>query len=158
MRPYRDLVIGHFGARGSGKSYKAKKFIAAERPARLLIWDTMDEYGEHAPAVPSLSVMLARSGAERFAVRYVPRGTDRELAMRFGAFCALAYSRGNLLMVVEELQRVTNPSWSPAEWSDCTLRGRHRRLLIVGMSQRPASVDKNFFSMATFLSTGRLSF
>lgn len=118
----------------------------------------MDEYSEHAHAVPSLSVMLQRSGADRFALRYVPRGTDRELAMRFGAFCALAYSRGDLLLVVEELQRVTAPSWAPVEWSDCTLRGRHRRLSIIGLSQRPASVDKNFFSMATFVTTGRLSF
>jgi len=113
----------------------------------------MDEYAEHARAVRSLAEMLnaTRSSERAFRLRYVPRGTDRELAARFGAFCALAYSSGDLVMVVEELQRVTTPSWAPAEWSDCTLRGRHRRLSIVGMSQRPASVDKNFFSMATFI-------
>lgn len=151
-------MLGLFGARGSGKSRKAKQFLSDERPARVLVWDTMDEYNDHAQAVPSLSVMLGRSAAPAFALRYVPRGTDRELAARFGAFCALAYARGDLVLVVEELQRVTAPSWAPAEWSDCTLRGRHRRLAIIGISQRPANVDKNFFSMATFLSTGRLAF
>jgi hypothetical protein len=158
MRRSVDLVVGLFGARGSGKSKTAKDYLAAELPPRRLIWDTMDEYGDHARAVPSLSAMLKGSGDATFALRYVPRGTDRELAARFGAFCALAYQRGDLMMIVEELQRVTQPSWAPADWSDCTLRGRHRRLAIFGISQRPANVDKNFFSMATFIRSGRLSF
>lgn len=157
-RPAADLVVGLFGARGSGKSHTVKDYLRTRSPARLLIWDTMDEYGAHARAVPSLSAMLAAAGERSFALRYVPRGTERELAARFAAFCALAYARGELVMVVEELAAVTRPSWAPAEWSDCTLRGRHRRLAIFGLSQRPAGVDKNFFSNATFLRTGRLNF
>ncbi len=153
-----DLVVALFGARGSGKSYTVKQYLKGRRPARVLIWDTMDEYGEHAERVGTLTALLERAKGERFALRYVPRGTDAELAQRFEAFCAIAYALGRLVVVVEELQRVTKPAWAPAAWSDCTLRGRHQRLSIFGVSQRPASVDKNFFSNATHIRGGRLNF
>lgn len=155
---WSDLVVGLFGARGSGKTHKALEYLRQVRPARVLIWDPMDQYGPHARAVPSLAVMLKATAAEAFALRYVPRGTEKELRARFGAFCQIAYERRRLVLIVEELQMVTTPSWAPREWSDCTLRGRHRELAIFGISQRPASVDKNFFSNATHLSTGRLAF
>lgn len=155
-----DLVLALFGARGMGKSAAVKAWLAERPPARLMIWDTMDEYAEQAELAPRLERILELAGAGRggFAVRYVPRGTDQDLALRFGAFCSIAYAAGDLVMIVEELQRVTRPSWAPAAWSDCTLRGRHRDLSIIGLSQRPASVDKNFFSNATRIRTGRLNF
>lgn len=152
-----DLVVALFGARGSGKSHTIKRYLAT-RPARVLIWDTMDEYGAHARKVPTLAGLLAEAKGERFSLRYVPSGNESEWAARFDAFCAIAYALGNLVMVVEELQRVTRPSWAPAAWSDCTLRGRHRHLSIFGASQRPAHVDKNLFSNATHIRTGRLNF
>jgi hypothetical protein len=156
----RDLVVAFFGARGQGKSTQAKQYLALHRPARLLIWDTMNEYGAHAERVESLSQILARARAGRmFGLRYVPpAGSDAQLAARFDAFCAIAYELGELLLLVEELQRVTKPSWAPPAWSDCTLRGRHRGLSIFGLSQRPASVDKNFFTNCSTVSSCRLNF
>lgn len=152
-----DLVVAIFGARGSGKSETIKRYLST-KPARVLVWDTMDEYGAHARRASTLTALLSEAKGERFALRYVPTGTDAEWAQRFEAFCTIAYALGELTMVVEELQRVTRPSWAPAAWSDCTLRGRHRKLSIFGASQRPAHVDKNLFSNATHLRTGRLNF
>ena len=87
-----------------------------------------------------------------------PRGTDKQTKVRFDALCSIAYELGDLTLLVEELQLVTTPSWAPPAWSDCTLRGRHRRLSIIGLSQRPASVDKNFLSNCSTVSTCRLNF
>lgn len=155
-----DLVCGFFGARGQGKSTQAKAYLEDHRrPGRVFIWDTMNEYGAHAARCATLAELVKRaSSAEAFALRYVPQGTERELAERFGAFCAIAYELGDLVMVVEELQTVTRASWAPAAWSDCTLRGRHRGLSIIGLSQRPALVDKNFFSNCNAVSSCRLNF
>jgi hypothetical protein len=136
-----------------------KQFLEWGRPPRVVIWDTMDEYGAIARQVGTLAELLeVLRSSSSYTVRYVPKGTDRELAARFGAFCAMCFAIGDLLMIVEELERVTSPSHAPAAWSDCTLRGRHMRLSIMGLSQRPASVDKNFFSNATVIRTGRLNF
>lgn len=155
-------MVALFGARGSGKSTAAKAFLA-KHGGSAIVWDTMDEYDAHARTVGSLVELLTAAGAARaagapFMLRYVPRGTDAELTLRFEAFCKAAYALGELVLVVEELQRVTRPSWAPASWSDCTLRGRHRQVGIIGISQRPASVDKNFFSNATVVRSGRLNF
>ena len=119
----------------------------------------MDEYGEHAIKVVTLVELLEIISTEAsYTLRYVPHGDDKELTVRFDAFCAICFNVGDLLMIVEELQRVTSPSHAPSAWSDCTLRGRHVRLSIIALSQRPASVDKNFFSNATVIRTGRLNY
>jgi len=65
---------------------------------------------------------------------------------------------GNLALVAEELNNVTTPGRAPGPWSDCTSRGRHRGLQVFGLSQRPAGVDKDFFSNATMVRTGRLNY
>lgn len=150
-------IVADMGASGSGKTVRVKRAIAGER--RLLIWDVMNEYGDHARAVPTLQAMVSGvRGRESFTLRYVPAGDPAQLKARFDVFCSLAFTLGNLAMVCEELQTVTGPSWAPAGWSNCTLRGRHRGLRIYGVSQRPASVDKNFFSNATLIRCGRLNF
>lgn len=159
----RDLIAAFFGARGQGKSTQAAHFIATRAPRRLLILDPMDEYGAWARRADGLVQLGALSRGDAWRLRYVPpiaTGTKEEraqLAARFAAFCALAMDRGDLVLVIEELQLFTAPSWAPASWSQCTLRGRHRGLSIVGLSQRPASVDKNFLSNANLVSTCRLN-
>ncbi len=61
-------------------------------------------------------------------------------------------------VVAEELNKVTTPSRAPAPWRELTSRGRHRGIHIIGVSQRPASVDKDFFGMVTEIYAGRLTY
>lgn len=153
----RAHIVAAMGSSGSGKTAYVKQAIAGE--SRLLVWDCMDEYGDIAQRAPDLSAMVqCIAKREAFRIRYVPHGSPKELARRFDTFCQVAYAAGDLAMVVEELQTVTQPTWAPARWSDCTLRGRHKRMRVYGISQRPASVDKNFLSNATSIRTGRLNF
>lgn len=150
-----DLVAAVFGARGTGKSTEIKTWLARAKPARVMLWDTMDEYGAYLPRVDRLEEFLDQAAP---LGRYVPTGEGKIWRERFDVFCSIAYELGDLVMVVEEGQRVTSPGRSPAAWSDCTLRGRHKRLRVVMLSQRPASVDKDLFSNATVIRTGRLNF
>lgn len=159
MSANKAEIVAALGGSGSGKSAFIKKTLAKSKPKRLLIWDTMDEYGDFAECVPSLeAIRLKLKASKAFALRYVPTGDDKQRIARFNVFCRMAFVVGNVTMVVEELQSVTKPSWAPAGWSDCTLRGRHKGMRIYGASQRPASVDKNFFSNATMIRSGRLNF
>lgn len=152
-------IIAAMGASGSGKSAFVKQCLAGAAPPRLMIWDTMDEYGDFARRVLTLQAMVnAIKASPTFALRYVPSGAPDELVKRFDVFCSVAFAIGKVCLVVEELQTVTKPAWAPAGWSNCTLRGRHKGLSIFGISQRPASVDKNFFSNATMVRCGRLNF
>lgn len=156
-----DLVAGIFGARGSGKTYTALRYLAEVNPSRLLIVDPMDQYAEHAQLVEGLADMGKRSAAAKFALRYVPAIVNIEadvLAERFRALCALAWQRANLVLLVDEAHLFTRAQAAPPEWRALTLMGRNRGICIFGLSQRPAHMDKDFFSNATFIRSGRLNF
>lgn len=160
MSANEAFIAAFFGSSGSGKSAAVKQGLEANTgPRRLLIWDTMDEYGDFAKLCTSLGSAVQLTKRPEFALRYVPGGVSgAKLVERFDTFCAIAYAAGDCHLVVEELQTVTQPGRAPAAWSDCTLRGRHKAMRVIGVSQRPASVDKNFYSNATFVRTGRLNF
>lgn len=152
-----DYMAGFFGSRGQGKSTQVHYLIWSTAPARLTIFDPMNEYREARP-YSSLVKLGKAMQASTFAVRYVPpTGNPKDTIARFDAFCALAFHCGDLTMICEELQLVTRPSWAPPAWANCTLRGRHRQLAIVGVAQRPAGVDKNFLGNCNSLSTTRLN-
>ncbi len=164
MSANKARIIACMGASGSGKSCTVKGLLETSQPGRLLVWDPMDEYGPYCTSrVPNMRALVAlvRDASKNgvgFRARYVPDGDSRANAEKFSVFCAVAFAAGNCTLVVEELQSVTSPSWAPAEWSNCTLRGRHRGLEVIGVSQRPAGVDKNFFGNATGVQTGRLNY
>lgn len=65
---------------------------------------------------------------------------------------------GNLSLVIEELRFVTTPSRAPLGWAQVCLTGRHRGLKVFGISQRPASIDKDFLGNCTAIRTGRLAY
>jgi hypothetical protein len=157
---WTDHVAGRFGARDSGKSHDVKAELAASSPPRLIIIDAMDEYGAHAERVATLVDLVRRSSGPEWRLRYVPPdvGTEAERLARSEMFCKLAWARGRLRMVIEEAQLYTRASSAPPAWAQCTLRGRHRQIAIDAITQRPALIDKNFFSNATWLRTGRLNF
>lgn len=146
------------GASGSGKSLFVKRALIAAMPIRLMIWDPQQEYGNHGAVLTRLADVVTACQQPRFGVVFQPTGDTEAAKKQFDLFCKIAYAAGNLTLVCEELAFVTSPSWAPAGWSQCTLKGRHKGLKIYGLSQRPAAIDKNFFGNATSIRTGRLNF
>ncbi len=141
-----------------GKGVWLKDRLAQERPQRLAIWDTNDEYDKLARAVPSLAGLLAAIAAPTFAVRYVPRAkTDKALRAEFEAWCTLVYAASGATLVVEELGDVTSPSFAPPAWRKLNTRGRHHQgLTLYWCSQSPAFVDKASLGNATHMHVGYL--
>lgn len=153
-------ILAVMGATGSGKSAWIKQQLKKWKPTRLLIWDTMQEYPDHGTVTASpaeLVQLVGKAGKKgRFAVVFQPAADPAARAKQFDLFCKLAMAAGNLTMLVEELKFVTKPSWAPMPWAQATLTGRHKGLKIIGTSQRPASIDKDFLFNATFIHAGRL--
>jgi hypothetical protein len=145
------------GQSGQGKGVRIKEWLAAEQPARVIVWDPMREHESTAPAAPTLRHalgILKRAGADDpVRVRYVPKGGAASAAMaaEFRGICELALAAGNAWLIVEELSFVTSPSHAPASWARVCNAGRHVGLTVIGSSQAPAQIDKAFLGNATQL-------
>ena len=145
------------GAPGTGKSHYVKAEMAKAR--RLLVWDLEDEYTDlEAVTVAQLPARLHQAGAGPFAVRVVASTDAAQRAAQFDLVCRTVMAIGKLLFVAEELRFVTTPSRAPAGWAGITLRGRKRGVRVIGTSQRPASIDKDFLGSATLIRCGALNY
>ncbi|WP_288254048.1 hypothetical protein [uncultured Hydrogenophaga sp.] len=164
----KALMVGVFGARGTGKSYWTRRQIERARPARLAVWDhksdpKLADFGQQFTGLPQLGAAVRAMQAKRFAVRYRPDAGDR-LDDQFRVFCEAVFAAGNLVMWVDELAEVTRAGRAPAAWRRCVNVGREygghdgkvRALTIFGSSQRPGEVDKSFLNNVDVLHTGRI--
>lgn len=148
-------IIAVFGGSGTGKSWRFRDLTKKDK--RLVVWDSMAEYDDLTIIDGDMKLLIAlMSRRKRFRVSFRP--DFERLDLQFKQFCAAVYAIGNMRVGVEELNEVTKPSYAPPKWKGVCSRGRHRGLQIVGMSQRPASVDKDFIGNATEIYSGRLPF
>ncbi|MBZ0105535.1 MAG: hypothetical protein K8H84_07870 [Sulfuricella denitrificans] len=161
MSANQASIIAVMGASGSGKSTYIKRTLRKPKPARLMIWDPMQEYAEFGQVFDSMSLMvdmLGKTGRGKFAVVFQPAANEKARAKQFDVFCGIAMALGNLTLVAEELKFVTKPGSAPIRWSAVTMTGRHKGLRVIGASQRPASIDKDFLGNCTTIRTGRLAY
>jgi len=149
-------IVAVMGGTGSGKSTFIKREINRLKPKRLIIFDVMHEYSDHGQAVKLCGALAQLAKAKTFSLIFQP--SSASIKEQFNYVCKLAFALGDCMLVVEELNRVTQATKAPPNWQDCTSRGRHKGLMIYGASQRPAGVDKDFFSNATKIRSGRLNF
>ena len=152
----KPLVIAALGARGSGKSAWVRQYLSKARPARLVVWDYMHEYPQR--AVYSLPELLQLMAAPRWELAYRPNPGRRDA--EFELLCRAVRAARRCTLVVEELAFVTTASRAPPVWRELTLLGRHTthaEASIIGISQRPASIDKDFLACADVIHCGRLA-
>lgn len=148
-------ILAVMGQSGQGKGVYVKGRLRRDNPARLLIWDPMDEYGDFARGQPSTSHLVAavtRCGRRApFRVRYRPKGEPGSalMAREFAVWCKLAMIAGNCTALAEELSFVTRPSYAPPAWAKLCNAGRHEGIAVIGISQFPAQIDKSILSNAT---------
>jgi hypothetical protein len=96
--------------------------------------------------------------AGRKAIVYVPSGDDKAVKRQFDFFCRIVWELVGATVLVEELSRVTMPSWSPPAWRNLSTAGRHQGLTIIGVSQRPAQIDKDFLGNCTEVRCYRVNY
>lgn len=149
-------IIAVIGASGSGKGVFIKKKLRSGKPQRLIIFDPMGEYGEFATIVTKMADVVAAVKNKQFKIALKPDNAKRK--EQFNLLCKIAYSLGACWFVVDELSLVTKANFAPENWQDVSMRGRHKGMTVIGASQRPASIDKDFFGNATTIRTGRLNF
>lgn len=160
-------VIGLMGATGCGKTFRLVKQLGKPRRKRTLIWspkEAIDNYaGLYAGTVVCRSAgevlaVLRRVGKGEFHIVFVPTLVRAKDEAMFGAVCKMAMLARNVTVVVDEAHTVMRPSWAPDGWSELVMMGRGYGAEVFALSQRPAAMDKDFFSNMSALSCGRLNF
>jgi hypothetical protein len=150
------------GSSGSGKSSYVKAQVRKARPKRLMVFDPEGEWADFGRTVSSLSDVIAACVAAGesgpLKIVFVPSPVPALAVKQFDAFCQIAFQAKRVTFVVDELKLVTTPSRSPVGWGMLTGRGRKHGIIIYGLSQRPASIDKDFLGNCNFVRTGRLTY
>jgi len=143
-----------------GKGVWLKQHIKRLSPEKLIIWDTVDEYGKLAQEVSTFAQLAAvvHGSRQAYAVRYVPKSkTAKALKAEFETWCTIVYDAVGAVLIVEELADVTSASYAPPAWRKLQTRGRHHQgLTLYWCSQSPAWVDKASMGNATHLHVGYL--
>ncbi|MTV36275.1 hypothetical protein [Duganella radicis] len=152
-------VIAVIGATGSGKGVYIKNYALKKSDKRLLIWDYMREYSAFVDmATENLQPVIGAMKGAQFRAAFQPSFDDAVRKQQFDMFCKAAVHAGDVRLVVEELSFVTSPSFAPAGWKMVSSVGRHKGLRVIGASQRPAQVDKAFWSNCTEIHCGFLNY
>lgn len=151
------------GASGTGKSSYIKGDLLRSYD-RLLIWSPLeetDQYGRFCGGTvvrDKITKLIEAVKSPAKAMVYVPRGSDAEVKKQFDQFCRIAWTMEGATVLVEELSRVTMPSWSPPAWRNLSTAGRHKGLTLIGVAQRPANIDKDFLGNCTEVRCYRVNY
>jgi len=155
-------IIAVIGASGTGKS----SFIKGEllrAYVRLLIWSPLEKTDDYAGfcggiVVTKITDLVQAVKAGEKAIVYWPQGSDSEIKTQFDRFCRIVWELEGATVLVEELSRVTMASWAPPAGKNLSTAGRHQGLTIIGTSQRPAQIDKDFLGNCTEIRCYRVNY
>jgi hypothetical protein len=115
---------------------------------RCIIWDPLGEYVTDYTFIDLEEFIdfLIKDEQKRgfFCVNYHPIDEVSD----FPVFCRAVLARGDVRLVVEELDVVTSPYNCPIEFARIIKYGRHYGVQLMGASRRPAEVTRMFTSQA----------
>lgn len=139
------------GSTGSGKSFETKRAIARER--NVFVFDVKNEYG----SLPGFRRAYTRADFLREMRRGGRVAWATTGAADFEFFCWAVWYRGSALVIVEELASVTGTGKAIGPWHLMLSQGRGFGLRIIGVTQRPAEIDKTIVGNATLIRAHRLT-
>lgn len=151
-------IYGVIGASGTGKSSFIKGELLKKLPARLLIWSPLEETDQYAgfaqaKVCRTVSDLVESLKAGQHRLVFWPTSN---IKVEFDRVCRVAWSIPGVTFLVEELSNVTLPGWAPPAWKKISTAGRHHGMTVIGTSQRPSQVDKDFFGNCTQIRCYRL--
>jgi hypothetical protein len=155
-------IVAVIGASGTGKSSYIKGELL-RKFLRLMVWSPLEKTDQYAAfcggvVTSKISEMVALVKGGTKAIVYVPTGNDAAIKKQFDQFCRIVWEVENCHCLVEELSRVTMASYSPPAWKNLSTAGRHQGITLIGVSQRPATIDKDFLGNCTEIRCYRVNY
>lgn len=159
-------ITAIMGASGSGKTSELRRRLAKRKRRRTLIWspkEAIDNYaalygGQVVNTAGQVLQLLKAAGAGPVHIVFQPRLVRAVDEAQFDAVCKMAMLARNVTFIVDELHTVTRPAWAPDGWRKLVMMGRGYGAEVFGLSQRPASIDKDFLGNVSTVHVRRLSY
>lgn len=159
-------VVAIMGSTGSGKTSYLRQILAKRKRRRTVIWspkEDIDNYadmygGQVVTTAGEALAALKAAGRGPVHVVFKPRLVRAVDEAQFDAVCKMAMLARDVTFIVDELHTVTRPSWAPDGWRKLVMMGRGYGAEVFGLSQRPASVDKDFFGNLSTIHARRLAY
>lgn len=159
-------VVAIMGSTGSGKTSYLRQVLAKRKRRRTVIWspkEDIDNYaamygGQVVTTAGEALAALKAAGRGPVHVVFKPRLVRAVDEAQFDAVCKIAMLARDVTFIVDELHTVTRPSWAPDGWRKLVMMGRGYGAEVFGLSQRPASVDKDFFGNLSTIHARRLAY
>ncbi len=147
------------GRSGSGKSYIARRISAAY--PRKVIFDTLGEYSSSDGIVchdfhQFCEEILKTEHSEKFTIIYQFDVESSHETDEFNEALRVLWYRGNVFVLVEEIQNFATPHSIPHWVKKCLFTGRHRNLALGFTTQRPGECHKSVISQANHVFFGSL--
>jgi|GEM_PF-1997293 hypothetical protein len=164
------IVVGIYGATGSGKSYKLRQFLARSKVARRrsIFWSPKEQIDRYQDLYPGSVVCTTTTAVLNEVKRAGPKGechivfvptlNKKKDKALFGVVCKIAKAAGNIALVAEEIGTVVEPNGGADGWYELVTMGRAFGVEMYALSQRPASIDKDFFSNMSIINVGRMNY
>ncbi len=140
------------GATGSGKSEETKQALLREK-GDVFVFDVKNEYGSQ----PGFRRVGTRADFYREMLKGGRVAWAANSPADFEFFCRCVWARGSALVIVEELASVTGTAKAIGAWHLILTQGRGYGLRVIGITQRPAEIDKTIIGNATLIRTHRLT-
>lgn len=147
-----NTIICVFGVKGSGKTTLVQEIVRTHRPPRVIIFDTVGQYGNAERAQvfyglgPGAHAIVTKSRVSAFRISLRSAETGDLLRLM-----EVAYEVPDSLVVVEEASFFCSPSQLPYQLSQLVRLGRHRRISQVYVAQRPSEVHRAITAQADLL-------
>ncbi len=149
------------GTRGTGKSHLARE-INDVYP-RSVVFDPTNDWtdGVVVSSFESFAEKLKylysiNEKTFRLIFRFNP-DMDRETRENtFNQALRLCFFFKNLQVVIDELQLFTSPHYMPEYLKNLLFIGRHQGISVMGITQRPAQINKSMLSQSAHVFCGQL--
>lgn len=163
-------VVGIFGATGSGKSYTLRQFLAKSKVAKrrsifISPKEKLDRYQDMYPGsivctTTSAVLQALKAAGPRGTVHlvFIPTLNKKKDKALFGVICKMAKAAGNIAVIAEEIGTMVEPNGGADGWYELVTMGRAYGVEMYALSQRPASIDKDFFSNMSMVHVGRMNY
>ena len=153
--PYNeDIVIT--GSKGSGKSYLANTLLQNLHGVTVFVWDFNEQFSDSRSIVIHQLDEMIEMFDEVKRGKYILQDFNKE-ENQFRKFCKYAFSKGNVVVMIDEVHAYVTKQKIIKEYNDLILSGRPRGISVISISTRPASLPNNVLTNGKHVFTFRLN-